>query len=241
MSWTGTVYCSYCGNKGHNRRGCPTMKQQAAEDPGSYAATEVNRRKEREKLRGPRKCSYCEWTGHNRTTCTIRKDDIINVKLVNKEYRKRVSAYMASNGIGIGALVRFNSWNGDNKVGLVTALRLRLVSVENNWDAYTGDFVEATPAGAKNAFPLRLPQDCEEVEENQWGREQIKDVLSPIDSNTVTGQIPEEWEDELPGVTWEDGFFSQKDGRNYMFMSKVAKLSDKYGLSLTFEGIQKSE
>ena len=35
MSYHGTVTCSHCYERGHNMRGCPKLKKEAAADPNS--------------------------------------------------------------------------------------------------------------------------------------------------------------------------------------------------------------
>ena len=57
MSYNGTVYCSYCGQKGHNMRSCPKRKEYIANNPDSWQARREAEQKRRRKARG-RRCSY---------------------------------------------------------------------------------------------------------------------------------------------------------------------------------------
>ena len=78
MSWNGTVRCSYCGEKGHNRRGCPSLKKRLEqilampEDARNYDERCLVSEFERKKRNNvDRKCSYCGERGHNRRTCEV--------------------------------------------------------------------------------------------------------------------------------------------------------------------------
>ena len=85
MSWNGTVRCSWCYEKGHNRRGCPHLKkhwQDILEDPDSSdyqkgRARAYFAKKERlaKKAAETRRCGYCGMPGHNRKTCKVLKHD----------------------------------------------------------------------------------------------------------------------------------------------------------------------
>ena len=41
-----TVYCGYCGQRGHNRLGCPERKRIAREKPDGYIAKQIKREEE---------------------------------------------------------------------------------------------------------------------------------------------------------------------------------------------------
>ena len=70
MSWDGTVRCGNCYEKGHNRNGCPQLKERMearlAENPEDWRAKAYFEKKNR---RTKRTCGYCRDTGHNRKTC----------------------------------------------------------------------------------------------------------------------------------------------------------------------------
>ena len=108
MSYHGSVYCSYCGGKGHNRRSCSQRKEYIAENPDSYAARREAVAAEHRK-NTPRTCSYCLESGHNARTCGVKAKD--KRTLVQKLSRQRavIMDKMVENGIGIGTLFDIKS------------------------------------------------------------------------------------------------------------------------------------
>ena len=63
MSYNGTVRCGWCGQTGHNRRGCPEFKKhvaKAAADGDRWAVDQL----ERKKRPSTRRCSWCGNKGH---------------------------------------------------------------------------------------------------------------------------------------------------------------------------------
>ena len=48
MSYRGrSVYCSFCGERGHNRTGCPKRKQYIKDNPDSWEAIKDQRKQHR--------------------------------------------------------------------------------------------------------------------------------------------------------------------------------------------------
>jgi len=123
MSYHGTVTCSHCYNRGHNLRGCPQLKKEAAANPNSYAATKLNRMK-------PRTCSYCDQTGHNRRGCSTLKTHKATFTSDTHLWRQAFAKWATSQGAAFGAIVsvpiswqdhKGNYHNGDEKplIGLL--------------------------------------------------------------------------------------------------------------------------
>lgn len=97
MAWlngVSTIYCRYCGNKGHNRRTCP---QRSPED------------KAKDKKRGTRECSWCLKSGHNVSTCLAKKEAFKFWVDATKVHRRKVFDAMNNIGLTPGALVVLNS------------------------------------------------------------------------------------------------------------------------------------
>ena len=106
MSWNGTVYCSFCGQKGHNRRTCPSRKKYAEQNPNTLWARELEREKEENRRRASRrKCSYCRQRGHNRPTCKYLKADMAYAEKKNEQLMEIVFNAMKEIGLGVGSLV----------------------------------------------------------------------------------------------------------------------------------------
>jgi len=98
MSYHGSVTCSHCHTRGHNQRGCPTLKKEAAANPDSYAARQLANMK-------PRQCSYCNGQGHNRKTCPPRKTHEALYRSDNKLWRQAFQKWAIAEGLGYGALI----------------------------------------------------------------------------------------------------------------------------------------
>lgn len=196
MSWSGTVTCGHCYNEGHNRRGCPKLKEYVAENPDSWQAERESQRKSRETTRS---CSYCKQPGHNRKTCEPLKLDVRNASKVNSVWRENVHQYLMENGIGVGALVRFKSgWDGET-IGMVRRMSWDEATFKSKKDGHSGDFIVAIPLkdiAERGGHSLRLPEDCEDsVSESQYshGRARILEVVSPLTASAVESQIPSDW------------------------------------------------
>ena len=105
-----SVYCGYCGNRGHNKLGCPERKARAERNPEGYVGRQVQREKEaRARTVANRTCTYCKQPGHNRAGCKVIKEDkkVVTEKLV--DYRSRFLDRMRKVGFGVGSLVKTKS------------------------------------------------------------------------------------------------------------------------------------
>ncbi len=99
--------CSYCYQRGHNKRGCPILKKDAADDKESgldtwrtrYVASQATKAK-------TRRCSYCKQPGHTRRTCTMLESATVVYINQTKQLHKTFARVMARVGAGPGALVR---------------------------------------------------------------------------------------------------------------------------------------
>ena len=231
MSWNNTVTCGHCYNQGHNRRGCAKLKEYIDKNPDSYEARHESRRKSRETTRS---CSYCKETGHNRKTCGSLKHDVRNASKVNSVWREGVHQYLMENGIGVGALVRFNSgWDGD-QIGMVKRMKWDEATFKARLDSYKGDFIVVTPLkdiAERGGHSLRLPEDCEESNgENQYhsGRARVLEVVSPLTASAVESQIPSDW------VLGTSGIKPLFDGeqQNYGPCNEVKELAEHYDIHL---------
>ena len=107
MSYNGTVRCSYCHEKGHNRLGCPHRRKEALKNPESYEGRLWHREQERRKAQVEnRVCSYCKEPGHNRRGCKLLKEDKQLIRDRQDEFLDRFAQLTSSAGIGPGALVK---------------------------------------------------------------------------------------------------------------------------------------
>ena len=106
MSYHGTVHCSYCGERGHNRLSCRKRKAHARKHPESYEARKLAREQEKRKQQvSNRKCSYCLDPGHNRRGCSVLKEDKKLILQRQQEYVQNFTEATASSGLSPGSLV----------------------------------------------------------------------------------------------------------------------------------------
>ena len=92
MGRVGNSRCSYCGQKGHNKRTCPHRLPSSIESDRQQAASK-------------RSCGWCLGKGHNRKTCKVRKQHFDQLRALVQNYRRGVLDLIRRNGIGPGALV----------------------------------------------------------------------------------------------------------------------------------------
>ncbi len=214
MSWNGTVRCSNCYGKGHNKAGCPDRKAQyereKKENPDGWW---VRNYEENETRRRKRACSYCKEEGHTKRTCKHIKADKEKTVEMNKAWRADALTHLKSLGLGVGALVQFvhkSSWN-DDKVENV------LVS-EVLWDNLTFAVKNGANPYSFRCRPLNstgqtrlvdFPADPAGVVSPNvdYGLHVI--VLGPISGSSIEANIPEAWLSG-EGKTIEDMFLDSR-------------------------------
>ena len=103
MSYSGTVRCTQCYQRGHNKRTCPELRKLAAADPGGYYDQQVKRFEAQAAT--PRKCSYCKETGHTRRTCSTLKGNKNQAIRDTVLFRRAIKKWAGASGIGPGALI----------------------------------------------------------------------------------------------------------------------------------------
>ena len=102
MSYNGTVRCGSCYKKGHNKRSCPRLLAEIAQNPNGYEAQQAKRRKANAT---PRVCGYCKESGHNKRTCPTMTSDRRNTKKKNRVWREKFLNIAAKIGCAPGALI----------------------------------------------------------------------------------------------------------------------------------------
>ena len=216
MSWNRTVTCSACWDTGHNRSGCPKLKEkyerEKKENPDSWWVKDYEAKLARRKTRS---CSYCKEEKHTKRTCKHIKADKAKTVAMNKEWRVQALEHLKRIGLGIGALVQFdnkNSW-GDSRVENVMISdiiwRNLTFQIKNGGNPYAfsvrpvADFARTTRVD----FPIdahgRLTQD------RDYGTH--ADVLGPVSGSSIEASVPEGW---LTGEGPEiDEMFTDRDGK----------------------------
>lgn len=237
MSYNRTVTCSHCWMSGHNRAGCPKLKEYIANNPNSYEASQRLSKKNR-----PRKCSYCTLPGHNRKTCEMLSETRANLHARNKKFRAAVLTHLKNYGIGVGALAEWkeDSWGspvfGAPIRGIVNSIRWRELNI---WQAATSYYgmpavscislvTMATKGIATPAQWLaRIPQD-----EGYFGEPELcsayasggttnqRDgswLLSALSPENVEKSVPSNWLDGTDGAL-EEYFSNDTNYRHHEWL-----------------------
>jgi hypothetical protein len=103
------IRCRWCGEKGHNKAGCKKLKQYAADNPNSWEAYRLEKRKNAAKHK---KCSYCDQEGHNKKTCSVLLEDMVKLSKINTSLRKCFINNVLKAGIAPGAMLGLKNTSG---------------------------------------------------------------------------------------------------------------------------------
>jgi len=104
-----SMRCRHCGESGHNIVGCVKLKEFAKNNPTSYAAQKLEARKEATQHR---KCSYCFAEKHTRRTCSHVMNDMVQVAVINIDFRKKALETIKRVGLAPGALISVREVSG---------------------------------------------------------------------------------------------------------------------------------
>lgn len=117
MTFKRTIRCRYCYGHGHNITKCPQKaarieELRALHGSEHYAVQQYDAKANARKQGG--KCTFCEERGHNRLSCNLRKDRLEKFVALNAEYISFLSAKIAREGAGVGALVQHKHYYAEN-------------------------------------------------------------------------------------------------------------------------------
>ena len=98
-------HCSYCHDRGHNRRTCPELKAKIESLPSDDYR--VERYKVRQQVK-PRNCKYCGNTGHNIRGCEKLKEESSRYAELNHFFKMDIANYLNSVGIVKGNCFEYN-------------------------------------------------------------------------------------------------------------------------------------
>lgn len=140
--------CSYCWERGHNKRTCPSRPQrqidfdkQWMKKPGRKAGTQTQ-------------CSYCGLYGHNRRTCVhLKRKKAQALSCVEGSVRRALSAFQEY-GLGVGAMfTQTSSWRqNETATYLVTGDKLE-ASVSYREDRYRVNCAYSSHAWSRHHAP----------------------------------------------------------------------------------------
>ena len=156
-------HCTYCWNKGHNRRTCSELTNWYKEaslsaQPESfkakhYAAAYTKRtgldldgnfvgKPKQERRASVKKCSWCRSSFHNKRTCPKRVEWLEGKMQENKRYRYAIQERAKSLKIGVGSLLSTTRyfWATDDKGELQYSPHQILGIIEKiDWNKITCD------------------------------------------------------------------------------------------------------
>ena len=125
MGYKRTVRCSHCYESGHNKMGCPKYKELIEEYRTSYGddyrfVAEHDAKKARmSNAKNNRSCSYCGENGHSRSLCEKLKGAKKQFRMKNVTYRENFLKALIDNGIGPGAMLKFDNPYHGEVIGLI--------------------------------------------------------------------------------------------------------------------------
>jgi len=197
MSWNGTVRCSNCYERGHNRSGCPKLKEEMQKrleaDPDDYCATNYFEKKKRT---SKRTCGYCQESGHNRKTCSEAKIDRDGFIQQNQTAREKALDWLKKSGVGIGALVKFSNYWQPEALALVESV---------NWAAINAQrvLVDEDGVAVPDVACLRVAKVDGSKERHSVNPRSVE-ILGTIPCRLITAQIPYGWLESRDEATLSD-------------------------------------
>ena len=156
MSYHGSVTCSVCYSRGHNKRSCPEYTERLQKNFDSYKdrhgmedytkkyGDELAKRtgidpwtgKKAAKEQRMKKytCSYCQTEGHTRRTCEFLKEDKAVYSHITCSKRAKLLKEVEELGIGLGTVIPNTRQRYDNDVNEYVKYQDPMFIVRYRWD-----------------------------------------------------------------------------------------------------------
>ena len=137
MGYKRTVHCSYCAGAGHNRMGCDQYKAKIEAyranigDHHWQVAAYDDKKARMANAKNNRSCSYCGVAGHARSGCTKMKTAKKQFRIKNVEYRENFLKVLIDNGIGRGAMLKYNTNTRGEVLGIITKIHWGKIHMAN--------------------------------------------------------------------------------------------------------------
>ncbi len=232
MRWRRNVHCGWCGEKGHNQRGCAHKKEYIKNNPDSRHARQAKSIKEHVKWTAKnRTCGYCGNRGHNRQTCPKLKKDIEYVQKKNRKFMRYVKQSFKDIGLGVGTLIsRYNPYKtptAGDELYVVTKINWEVLSFAEftSYREYDGTFElrrvsDGTKHTVSSGFMEGLHKSIhEKIGEDKTGWEAVWNprsvdvkIVSALDAKEVHRQIPKGFvlESKVSQGPWLDNWNSSR-------------------------------
>ena len=248
-----TIRCSWGYTVGHSSRTCPQRYPDGT--PAQKKAAKKKAAKLAEQAanggRAPQRCSYCKEAGHQRRKCDTLEQDKIRVIDVAIDYRKRAAKQVETDGIGPGALLKWEESEYSNATGryenltrysVITGVDSDHLSPVHN--SYIG---KRTDRDGPTARPMRhvivsgqnagrdrangLPQTVEDNEEfAYWANQRFNQ--NPLHGHKVicvgdTTKIKEELLDESRTMALVETHFKKNKPRDHFhILSRISWIEE---------------
>ena len=239
-NYRGNVRCSYCYERGHNRRTCPERLErlqrnleieqngdgryenyyahQIAKMTGENPVTGEKNVKRRNES-GGRQCSYCKEYGHNRRTCPVLKKDLARYKQLTAETRRTVREWALQDGVGVGAMVKYKRYGYEEpKLMMVAALNLQITHARQ--PHYVAHLKSLDGRTRDEIVAVNNPERREEFNKSRYSSQLY--LVGPLNPEQMAAQISEAWTEECPD--WKsppdglcDSLFNKGASRDYLF------------------------
>lgn len=240
-NYNGQVRCSYCYEYGHNRRTCPERlarlqknleHEKSDSSQGRYTEyyahqiakmtgvnPETGEKRSRRNESWGRKCSYCGERGHNRRTCETLKSDLARYAVMTRETRQEVRDWALTDGIGIGAMVKYKEYGYSTETTLMMVEALDLQCTHARQPNYKVMLRPISGVGRKFKVAISSPEQREAQTSNYSSSIEVVGKLTP---EQMAAQIDEEWIYECPD--WKNppadlaaNIFEKGESRNYFW------------------------
>jgi hypothetical protein len=133
--------CSYCYSFGHNRRGCPSRKENLKRDADKgceWSEAQLNKKV-------TRRCSFCRQSGHDRRKCTSLVTSFAALEEQIYVGLTHASRAFADAGLTPGALIKYysyayneqsRSYGYQDVIGILTLIRWDMITPEDLKNTY---------------------------------------------------------------------------------------------------------
>jgi hypothetical protein len=218
--------CSFCGNQGHNRATCPSIKAHIKDDPNGYYARQEDHKKSH-RVKSPRLCSYCKKSGHNKATCTELTHDRFQHTKKNKDFGKTFIEACKVHGFGPGALMELmkpedfsnpdnykmdrlrNSWKSHGPLAMVIGFEEKYLNADLSSDrGYLGGREQVVKLRFPNGKLARchLPVEFKNVAtESQGCCHGYWKIGCPVETGGLEKAFSSEWKAGAMGVEYQLG------------------------------------
>lgn len=175
MSYHGSVTCSVCYSRGHNKRSCPKHTERLQRNFDSYKDTKgmeraaeryakelarrtgidpwTGKKAAKEERMKKYTCSYCQTEGHTRRSCQSFKEDKAVYAQLTCVKRAQLLKEVEESGIGIGTVVPHEQKVYDNEINKYVPQKDPMFIMSYMWNA-RGNFVPEQ-AGVFRAVSLK--------------------------------------------------------------------------------------